>query len=286
MFSTFKTRILLGVYIFLILSIPVGAYLASEAQTFKSSASEGKKSLVKNTPLPSSSPLTTTGAKELLSISESNLLADPNATETPSSSESTSPTLATSFGPTLSLKIRIDGRPTDNQSTKLFVGIMEGNLSSNPKFLLSFSVNVPKDGSYTNLSLAGLNSGSRYTALLKGSTQIATSSAFVMAPANTNLNSGEAINMLTGDLNEDNVINDADYAILQKALGTFNEYVDFNKDGIINLFDLAIITKNLGQIGATGAWTSPLPKTASPSGSLAGQTSPAGIGGYWIWISK
>lgn len=295
MFSTFKQRLLLGVYIFMILSIPVGAYLASQNQTVKSRASEGKEvKVVNKIATPSASPKSP--AKELLSLSESDLTTQPPSPN--SSSEPASPTIATSFGPTLSLKVSIEGRPKETQATKLFVGIMEGNLSANPKFLLSFSVNLGKDGTYTNLSLAGLNSGSKYTALLKGSAQIATSSAFIMSPTVTNLNDGEAINLLTGDLNEDNTINSQDYTIAVKALNStsvskhWNENVDFNKDGVINLFDLALITKNLNKTGASGAWTSPLPKVATPSGSLASQSAnlptgaPDSPGGYWMWIPK
>ena len=283
MFSTFKTRIMLGVYIFLILSIPMGAYLASQYQTYKSSASEGKKPVVKNTPLPSSP---SSAAQELLSLSQSNL---PDSSSPSPSPDASSPTVATSFGPTLSLKISIEGRPKDNQATKLFVGIVEGSLSQNPKFLLSFSVNVGKDGTYSNLSLAGLTTGSSYTALVKGSAQIAASSTFVMSPTITNLESGTAINMLTGDLNEDNVINTSDYSLVQNALGNttssanWNDNLDLNKDGVINLFDLAIINKNMNQIGASGAWTSPLPQVSTPSASI-NNSSP--IGGYWMWLPK
>ena len=283
MFSTFKTRIMLGVYIFLILSIPMGAYLASQYQTYKSSASEGKKPVVKNTPLPSSP---SSAAQELLSLSQSNL---PDSSSPSPSPDASSPTVATSFGPTLSLKISIEGRPKDNQATKLFVGIVEGSLSQNPKFLLSFSVNVGKDGTYSNLSLAGLTTGSSYTALVKGSAQIAASSTFVMSPTITNLESGTAINMLTGDLNEDNVINTSDYSLVQNALGNttssanWNDNLDLNKDGVINIFDLAIINKNMNQIGASGSWTSPLPQVSTPSASI-NNSSP--IGGYWMWLPK
>lgn len=286
MFSSLKSRLLLGVYIFIVISIPVGAYLVSQNQTYKSSASESKQppKIVKSTPKPISSPSSNSAAQDLLNLSQPS--PNPN-----SSSEPPSPTLATSFGPTLSLKVSLDGRPKDNQSTKLFVGISEGSLSSNPKFLLSFTIDLPKDGAYSNLSLAGLNAGTKYTALLKGSAQIATSSAFIMSPTVTNLNDGEAIYMLTGDLNEDNIINSSDYTIARKAYGAtstsanWNENADFNKDGIINLFDLAIINKNLSQTGDSGTWTSPIPKTASPSGTLATQASSA-IGGYWIWVPK
>lgn len=286
MFSTFKQRILLGVYIFIMLSIPIGAYLATQYQNVKSSAQETKPPppAVKTTPKPISS-----AAKQLLNSSEENLKS--LQAPTPISEATSSPTIATSFGPTLSLKAILEGRPKDNQATKLFVGIMEGALTTNPKFLLSFSVDLKASGSYSNLSLAGLIIGSKYTALLKGSAQIATSSAFLMSPTSTNLNDGQALNMLTGDLNDDNVVNAADYSIAQKALGAtakssnWNENVDFNKDGVINTFDLAFITKNMGQVGASGAWTSPLPKTATASGSLS-QPVGAGPQGYWLWIPK
>lgn len=283
MFYSFKQRLLLGVYIFLILSIPVGSYLVSQQKNIKSSAKEETtKPVTKTTPKPTTSP-----AKELLGSSESNLKVSPQPT--PSGNESAPTTIATSFGPTLSLKAALEGRPAANQDTKLFIGIAEGAISANPKFLLSFSVDLPASGEYSNLSLAGLNSGTQYTALLKGSAQIATSSAFVMSPSTTTLNSGQAVNLLTGDLNDDNVINSADYSIVRSSFGAtsgssnWNGNADFNLDGVVNIFDLGILSKNLGQIGASGAWTSPIP-TASASASL----SPAvgGVEGYWLWLPK
>ncbi len=279
MFSTLKSRLLLGVYIFIILSIPVGAFLASQNQTIKSSASGPVTKPIAPKP-------TTPPAREFLSASSS-------LTPTPSP-DSSPPTVATSFGPTLSLKATLEGRTSD-QTTKLFVGILEGSLSSNPKFLLSFSVDLPKSGEYSNLSLAGLTSGNSYTAILKGTSQIATSSAFVMSPNITNLNSGQTVNMLSGDLNEDNVIDSADYVIAKTALNStssssnWNANADLNLDGVINLFDLIIISRNNGQVGATGAWTSPIPKSATPSASLNSYSAPIGgpggsSSGHWIWI--
>lgn len=295
MFSTFNMRILLGVYIFLILSIPVGAYLASQNQVFKSKASETSTKAAKASSQPLPTPQSSLSpAQELLSLSES---AVETKESSPSSTpQSSSPTIATSFGPTLSLKVSLEGRPSSNQATKLFVGILEGVLSTNPKFLLNFSINLPKDGSYSNLSLAGLSTGGKYTALLKGSAQIATSSAFTMSPNVTNLNGGKVINLLTGDLNEDNVVNSTDYDIVLKANGStpksanWNENADLNKDQVINIFDLAIISKNIGQTGASGAWTSPLPKVATKSAELV-PDSTSTIGspsseGYWIWIPQ
>lgn len=289
MFSTFKQRLLLGVYIFILLTIPVGAYLVSQYQTIKSSAQEQKntKPIAKVTPKPTTSP-----AKELLSASQKTISQGTTASPTPS--PSTSPTTATSYGPTLSFKATLEGSPKDNQVTRMFVGIAEGSLSSNPKFLLSFTVDLPASGEYGNISLAGLNPGTQYTALLKGAAQIATSATFTMSPAVSNLNNDQPLNLISGDLNDDNVVNSADYSIARKALGStskssnWNANADLNKDGVINTFDLAIIAKNIGQIGATGAWTSPIPQTASPSASLNSPAvgGPNSSGGYWIWVPR
>lgn len=294
MFSTFKQKLILGVFIFVLLSIPVGAYLATQTQTFKSKASEqaSPAPTLQVPPKPSISP-----AKQLLDSAVEETLSEEAADSSPSPSPSSSPSspeIATSYGPTLSFKAKIEGRPEGNQATRLFVGIMEGLLTANPKFLLSFTVDLPAGGEYSNLSLAGLNSGTQYTALLKGSNQIATSSAFTMAPAVSNLNGGEPLNLIAGDLNDDNVVNTADYSLALKAYGTtsssanWNENIDFNADGIINSFDLSVITKNMGQTGASGAWTSPLPKVATTSAGLTepsvGGPLPDGTKGHWIWV--
>jgi len=288
MFSTFTQKLLLGVYIFLVLSIPAGSYLASQSQTTKSSASQSpKEPIVKNTLKPA-----TPSAKNL--ISQTNPPAtQPKSSPAPTPSSPTSTTIATSFGPTLSLKAALEGRPKDNQTTRLFVGILEGSLTNNPKFLLTFTVDLPKNGGYSGLSLAGLTPGNKYTALLKGSAQIATSSAFFLSPTVSNLNDSQALNMLSGDLNEDNAINSSDYSIVKALLGAgskssknWNENADFNKDGVVNSFDLAIIIKNLGKVGASGAWTSPVPKVATPSGALTEEIPQPATGGYWLWIPK
>lgn len=287
MFSTFKQRLLLGVYIFVLLSMPIGAYLVSESQTIKSRASEQKntKPVAPVTPKPTVSP-----ARMLLNLSQ-------KASDSPLSSPTpvpSSPAVVTSFGPTLSLAVTLEGRPKNNQAAKVFVGIAEGTITQNPKFLLSFTIDVPASGQYSGLSLAGLDPGSSYTALIKGPAQIANSTSFTMSPAVTNLNNGEPVTLTSGDLNEDNVVNSADYSIAQKAVGAtsksmrWNENADLNKDGTINAFDLSIISKNMGKTGASGAWTSPIPKTATPSASLNSPSlgSPQGESGHWIWIPK
>ncbi len=288
MFATFTQKLVLGIYIFILLSIPLGAYLVSEYRTvIKSSASDSKtaKKIAPVTPKP------IPPAQELLDSARTTAITNLSTSPSPSPSPS-SPTIATSYGPTLSLKAKLESRPEGNQTTRLFVGIAEGVLTGNPKFLLSFTVDLPASGEYANLSLAGLNPGTAYTALLKGSAQIAGSQTFTMSPTVTNLNNGQPVNLTSGDLNEDNVVNAADYSIVQKATGSipnssgWNENADLNKDGVINVFDLAIVTKNMGQTGASGAWTSPVPGIATPSAGLTNPPAgaPSGESGHWIWV--
>lgn len=266
----------------------MGAYLASQFRTtVKSQASEKKTTkLAQATPKPA-----TSSARQLLNTASLNQKSLPSTEPSPIPTSST--TLPTSYGPTLAFKIALEGRPKANQSTRLFVGIAEGTLTTNPKFVLNFTVDVPAPGEYSGLSLAGLNPGSQYTALLKGSAQIASSVAFTMSPAVSNLNEGQEISLMSGDLNDDNVINSADYTIVQKAYGAtpsspkWNETADFNKDGVINLFDIAILNKNMNQAGITGAWTSPIPTVSTPSASLTAPVgSPDNQGGYWLWLPK
>lgn len=293
MFTSLKQRILLGIYIFVLVSIPVGAYLASQATNLNSKATQSSLPVTKEPKSASDSAQT---LQKLAALWDTGTPRIP--TPKPSSQPLASTTTATSFGPTLSLKIQIDGRPASNESTKLFVGIIAGTSLQSPQYLLSFTVDVPASGSFDNLSLAGLTVGSTYTAILKGDAQIATSSAFTMSPAVTNLNGGQALTMLSGDLNQDNVVNSTDLQIAQAASGSttgstnWNPTADLNKDGAVNNVDLAIINNNMNQTGATGAWTSPPPKTASSSGSLATDAntppegSPTGGQGYWVWVPK
>lgn len=211
-----------------------------------------------------------------------------------------------SFGPTMDFKVSIEGRPAGKNQSKLFVGIAKGAPTSKPTYLLSFNVDLIESGEFNGLSLAGLDQGENYTAYLKGSAQIATSSAFVVSPTITKLNGGTALNLITGDLNEDNVINAADYSIAKAAFGAkpgsskWNQNIDFNLDNIINLLDLAIVEKNMGRSGTSGAWYSQgasgsaTLNTVSAVGSVLSvegikpptTDAPGAVSrnGYWIWV--
>lgn len=290
-------KIALGIYIFLILSIPAGAYLVSQQQIFKTSASQpppATRNIEESTPSSSLSAL-----EEIKQFSQTAL---PTSTPIPASTSETT----VSFGPTLNFKLVLEGRPVNNQSARVFVGIAEGSVtSSSPQYLLSFTVDLPANGFLSGLSLAGLTAGNQYTAVIKGPAQIASTTAFIMSPSTTNLNNGEPITLLSGDLNEDNTINSADYAIAKAAYNTtpassnWNTNIDLNKDNLVNNIDLAYILKNFGKSGDSGIWVSTTPKTATPSGSLSPSgettasgsplppgTNPEGNQGYWLWIPK
>lgn len=281
MFSTWKQKVLLGVYIFLVLSIPVGAYLATQRQSQNPQVSAKQDK----------SPITK--LQENAKNATKNLLGT-QPTETPEPST----TQASSFGPTMNLKLLLEGRPIGQMASKIFVGIADAAASSPIKYLLSFNIDLSNNGEFQGLSLAGLTTGTNYQAVLKGPAQIATSSAFVMAATVTNLNSGQPITLITGDLNEDNVINAADYSIARNGYGAtsgnsnWNENIDFNKDGVINSADLSLLIKNMAKTGDSGVWIStpatssaslkdqPSIGSASPSNAQGGPSNP----GYWLWV--
>lgn len=294
MFSTWKQRIALGIYLFLVLSIPLGSYLVSQRTQVKSKAFEETDKIVNKV-----SDATPSGsARDKIR----DLLLSSSSSASPSPSPSVTPTTAISFGPTLNFKLTLEGRPTNpsKQAGKVFIGITKGlALGKQSTYLLSFTIDLPDAGEYEGLSLAGLDAGSQYTAYIKPTAQIATSSAFVMSPGITALNSNRTISLLTGDLNQDNVIDQADYNIALAAYGTHTEGInwnptaDFNLDGVVNNYDLAYIVKNIQKVGVSGPWISSRSAELKSSQSIGGaddqlipQLAPDGQSGYWIWVPK
>ncbi len=280
--------------ILMIIAIPLVTLLLRQTQIFKSQASDKKtvkqltattSASLKQTPqeIPASSPLT-----DLKALLEAPSTSVPTSSS-PSASTDTS-SLNLSFGPVLTVKVNLEGRPAGKQAAKIFVGIATGTTTTRPTYLLTFTIDVPASGIFSGLSLAGLNPGSTYTAYLKGPGQIDNASTFVMGPTETTLNSNQALLLLSGDLNEDNTVNSADYTIAKTAYGAtststnWNSRTDFNQDGVINNFDMAYVLKNFGKTGVSGIWYSPIPSatvSATPAASLT--TQPA-TGGYWLYI--
>lgn len=290
--------ILIAIAILLVL-IPTGSYALSLRSKSTSSASEVKTEGL---------PLTqATDSAKLDSLSILKQTLQDNTSARPPDSPKTTSVLPNStdsaqliLGPTLAGQMSIEGRPAGKMSSsKMFLGIAQGEAAINPRYLLSFLIDLDDSGKFDSISLAGLDQGVAYTAYFKGSAQIATSSAFFVKATPTDLGK---LSMLTGDLNEDNIVNSADYDLLKGSLGAtpssgkWNPNFDFNLDGIINTLDLAILSRNMGKTGASGPWYSGIPQAsasaATKSASLRNQPSVGGpVGsdpksekGYWMWF--
>lgn len=300
-----KEKIILAVIGLMIVLIPTTSFFVSR---FRTQGNAGAKAPPpKFSPLPITSPR---GIPKTKSLDETAAVDDASKV-TPASNDLDSSGMSLSnelpdpiSGPTLSFQVNYEARPKNDQSGKVFVGFAEGKLPIiNPKFLLSFVVNVAASGTYSKLSLSGLSSGSSYVAYLKGPAQIATASAFTVTPTPTNLG---IMSFLTGDVNEDNVIDTSDYNIVKgllgqtPATGAWNANNDFNKDNRINTLDLAIISKNLNKTGASGPWisTSPVKNAATKSAQIKEDNFMGGPGnnspppntpplqrqGHWFWL--
>lgn len=293
--SQTKLRVAISlITLFLISVIPTTTFILSQNFRSASSADSGNRVALASKK-PSSTPKPTqTPVQELASNAEK--LASTSPTPSPSSEPEIS------FGPTLSLKISLEGRPTGQNATKLFIGLAAGTPQANPNYLLSFTIDVPDSGEYDNLSLAGLTVGNTYTAYVKGEAQIATASAFILQPSKSILNQGQTLQLTTGDLNEDNKIDASDLAIITTAYGSgptagnWNRLADFNLDNIINAYDMLILRKNLNQTGNSGSWISTPTQSASTTGGSSSDHIGAppssqsqtinGQNGYWMWVPK
>lgn len=287
-----KTQIIgLAGFLLILISIPFSFSLAKESQIFRSRASESKTTstttksvdgtVTKPRPVPSSSPLSE--LQKLLQGGDINGTTNQTVSPTPTSD------ISLAFGPTLNLMVSIEGRPANAQSGKVFIGIASNSTTIPPAYILTFTIDMPDSGIFKGISLAGLNPGSVYTAFVKGASQIDTASTFTMSPTATNLNNDQPLTLISGDLNEDNIINSTDYTIARNLYGTWNERADFNKDGVINNYDLSLISGNMGKTGASGTWIS-TPRSSTPSASLITKPNvggpPTGFGGLILSSSS
>lgn len=307
-----RDRIIIVAIILLTILIPTGSYVLSLRFKTQSEAQEYKTPVTSKKEASTSSKLkdaldrlnkTQNGTSESTGDTAGTQTTTENGLDDSSSLSDTQLVL----GPTLGFSLILQGRPLDSQSTQAFLGIAAGQPTIRPTYLLSFMVNVPASGSFDGISLAGLDSGQTYTAYIKGEAQLATASAFVVKATPTNLG---ALNLLTGDVNEDNVINMSDYNLVKAAIGTnpassnWNALYDFNLDNVVNSWDLNIVLSNLNKTGASGSWYSYTPlatASAFTSGSpeqrlpeVAGTATGSGTPtptinlkdktGYWMWV--
>ena len=93
-----------------------------------------------------------------------------------------------------------------------------------------------------------------YTSIMSGTVDIAvrapTSLTRIVRGVSLNSDvSGLVFNLINGDLNGDNVIDDADLLIVLFNFGTSNAAVDLNGDGIVDDADLLLVLFNFGAVG-------------------------------------
>jgi len=286
------------IFTIVLAAIPLSAVALKQTQILKSGAFEkngkvsqvnvsisGNETVSYPTPTPPWNSVPATSP-----LSELNTILEVSPTLPPPAPAGSTPTptpisrsVNLAFGPTLNMSISIEGRPEGQQTAKVFIGLASGSPVIHPTYILTLTADFPSSGKFSGISLAGLNPGSTYTAYIKGPAQIDTAAPFVMGPTETILSSGQAIQLLTGDLNEDNTVTQADSTILQGLYGTtssskiWNANADFNFDGVVNTFDLLYIIKNMGKVGASGTWLSTASATPTP-----GTGGPEG--GYWLYI--
>lgn len=296
-----RDRLIIAGIIAITILIPSGAYVLSLRMKTQSSAQEY------NLPVTSPKAEATASSELQEALNRLSQTASSNSSDTQTTTDDGTDGSGLSdsqliLGPTLGFSLLLQGRPLDNQSTRAFLGIAAGTPTTRPTYLLSFMVNVPASGAFDGVSLSGLETGQTYTAYLKGESQIATASSFTVKATPTNLS---VLNLITGDVNEDNVIDNTDYNLVKGAIGSspssskWNPIYDFNMDSIINSWDLNIVLANIGQIGASGAWYSYSPiasgsaslNTSPTVGSVSSEITfgtqnflPENKRGYWMWI--
>lgn len=294
----FKQILIIAGFLLALISIPLSFTLIKNTQIFQSQANLEKKSTSLNQQVTKVATKSATASQEVpadspMSDLKKLLEGAPGTSTTGTSGKPDSPTptpeVNLAFGPTLNFKVTLEGRAAGKNAAKIFIGIASGGATTKPTYILTFTVDVPDSGSFSGLSLAGLNPGSSYTAYVKGPAQIDSASTFSMGPTESSLNNGQAITLLSGDLNEDNTINSADYTIAKSLYGStsassnWNSRADFNLDKLINNLDLAYVIKNFGKTGSSSIWYSSTP-TATSSGTPAASSSGSPAGGYWLWI--
>jgi hypothetical protein len=52
---------------------------------------------------------------------------------------------------------------------------------------------------------------------------------------------------LTGDINQDGIVNILDFTLLSNAFGAANSSADLNKDGMVNILDFTLLSNNFGK---------------------------------------
>jgi hypothetical protein len=94
----------------------------------------------------------------------------------------------------------------------------------------------------------------RMAGFLSGLAAPGTAAARAAATGDTRANSVGTITLLAGDLNQDDVINVFDLAIVAAAMDSTNNQADLNRDGVVNILDVVLIANNFGRQGPLTDW--------------------------------
>jgi hypothetical protein len=288
-----RNKLIIAFFTFVLLLIPLSSYLMLQKAQYEHLISTGL--------LPNQSPVAVAAAPV---TSSHNVMQQPMAAIPTPTPGFILPTEGAVLGEaseatpssTLKMSAKMSDRAENNQSAKIFVGISEGEVQANPKYVLSFLAQSDSLGNFNGVSLNGLNIKSSYTAYIKGVSQLATTKQFLM---NSGVNDLGNLTLIDGDVNNDNAIDQKDLQLVKQNLGkttssaSFDPNADVNNDGTINGLDLSIVTQNLGKTSSIPIKIPDQTNLASPSASLSippdqggPESTPPADGGYWLWIPK
>ncbi len=96
----------------------------------------------------------------------------------------------------------------------------------------------------------GLESADGYTLNVEGKNYLKTSINLSTATFSKRVNISTQNNMVLGDVNKDNLINEEDIKLLEENINKSNDEYDINGDGLITIADISIVNNNMVQVSS------------------------------------
>ena len=115
----------------------------------------------------------------------------------------------------------------------------------------AFDLTAPQ---YTYTPMADANGQMTVTGFIPGEYLVVVSrKGFLRQVENLTLGEGESVGsfgpLIAGNLNDDNVIDDQDYSLLQGEYGLTGKFSDLNGDGVTDILDFSLLASNYGLNG-------------------------------------